>query len=202
MQNIPTDHTIKEVFIVPVDDYLDIDAFCHQYGSTSYGAVARKIQDFIKENLPTFGLQDEVDKFNTFELTANAFDAYADRGLKYGEQLEITVVLIKKGNELTLKFKDNGKGFANREKGSRFEYKANWFQTHKRSNNHYIGGQGRGLENLNDFITVYGGRLDIKNRKEHGCSIEARFNLNKLKATHAHVVESVKEAIERYKSYK
>lgn len=155
----------------------DRKAFLTDYKSKYYhgNGITTEMFTFITSELPKFGVTNtNLEEFYFPELIKNAYDSYASRGLKVGENLVLKVVIQEKEGKVIVKVKDNGAGFIGQPKSTYFTKKD--IVCAPKSGGGFLGGSQMGLGRFEQDLQKYShGAMYLKNRKEEGATIYMEF---------------------------
>ena len=152
----------------------DLKEFLYQTGEFSCEEVSEKIYNFIRTNAAKLGFNFSLDESYFYELVKNAYDAYAERGLQTGQNLELKVVIKAQNQTLQIKIKDNGTGFKDLEKGRFFKLKDISYQ--QKNKLQFLGGGQLGLKFFSKNVEKNKGVILFKNREKEGAAIYLTFN--------------------------
>lgn len=160
-------------FIIPVTT-IKVSEFCRQPEPHCRHYISNQIHSFISSKLENF---DQIDYYYLTEIIANAFDAYAMRGLKLGEEFIIKVVVQEKNDKIIIKIKNNGEEFKNIQKSKLFHLSEIGY-SNKSEVPGMLGGHKRGMIAVENAVDIAGGKLLFKNRKHRGVSLYMEFDNN------------------------
>jgi nitrogen fixation/metabolism regulation signal transduction histidine kinase len=135
--------------------------------------VTEQIFLFLQNESMKLGIANKmVDIVNLCEIVKNAYDAYANNGLKLNECLCLKVIVKKEDNVIKIKFKDNGPGFNGYAKGETISLAKINYQT---KTNDFFGGKRIGIDMFSKNARALNGHVTLKNRKETGASVSVAF---------------------------
>ncbi len=95
-----------------------------------------------------------------------------DNSLKYSDKSpEIEISAHTSGNKILIEFSDNGPGIPEKHLGSIFE---KFFRV-PAFNKHNVKGHGLGLSYVDLVMKAHKGKVQVRNRKPHGCKFTLEF---------------------------
>ncbi len=95
-----------------------------------------------------------------------------DNSLKYSDKNpEIGISAHTAGNKILIEFSDNGPGIPEKHLGSIFE---KFFRV-PAFNKHNVKGHGLGLSYVDLVMKAHKGKVQVRNRKQHGCTFTLEF---------------------------
>src|ERR1700733_13535555 len=165
------DNSIK--FTIPVTT-TSISEF---WRSVDANEITGKVHNFVVEQLKNLNRDPEIIRWIIVcEIFDNSFDSYVSfKDLAIGAALEFSAHVKRKGSNIVIQFKDNGKGLteidikdvAKTKVSDRKLIEHDELECNKHTNGKfsYHGGAGKGLAELCYNLRTYRGTLNLKKRE-------------------------------------